>query len=230
MGTMKDRRGLTARAVFLLSLLMSVFFLPAGTLNWPEAWLVLTGYLLLSLAAFAWMKRHDPELLAERTSRRAKEKSKSWDNFIMLVYSILMLALIAVSALDRVRCGWSRVPLAAKVGSYILMSFPVALIFRVIRENRFLSERVRIQEDRGHKVCATGPYAVVRHPMYIAIILFTFLLPPALGSVYGLIPAVLVALLMVLRTHLEDLTLKNELPGYREYAESVRFRLIPGIW
>ena len=227
---MKSNLPLCVRVVLVLVVLLTAFFLPAGSFDWPEAWCVLVSYLVASLAAFAWMKRHDPGLYEERISAQAKRDSKGWDNLIMMVYSILMLVLIAVSAMDRVRFGWSRVPIAFKLGSGFLFLVPGVLLFRVIRENRFLSERVRIQEERGHRVCSSGPYAVVRHPMYIAILLFTFLLPPALGSVYGLIPAALVALLMVLRTHLEDLTLKNELPGYREYAESVRFRLIPGIW
>jgi len=222
--------GLAFRAVVVIVVLSAAFFLPAGSLDWPEAWLVLGVYIGLSLSAFAWMNRHDPDLLQERISAASKKDAKSWDNLIMLVYSILMLVLIAVSALDRVRCGWSRIPLVVKAASGLLMAIPAILIFRVIRENRFLSERVRIQEDRGHRVCSTGPYAVVRHPMYVAIILFTLLLPMTLGSLYGLIPAAAVVWLLVLRTYLEDRTLLRELMGYREYAEKVHFRLIPKIW
>ncbi|MBU4404823.1 MAG: isoprenylcysteine carboxylmethyltransferase family protein [Candidatus Aminicenantes bacterium] len=152
------------RAILLLAVLLAAFFLPAGSLDWPEAWLVLGSYLLVCLAAF------------------------------------------------------------------VLFAFPVVQLFRVIHHNRFLSERVRIQTDRGHRVCSTGPYARVRHPMYAAIILFVLLLPPALGSFFGLIPALLVAALFVLRTHLEDRTLLKELNGYSEYARQVPYRLIRGLW
>lgn len=230
MGKTASEKGLAIRAVLGTMVLLALFFLPAGSLNWPEAWGVLGLYLLSCLAAFIWMKRNDPGLLRERISRDAKRNSKAWDNRIMIVYSTLMLTLIAVCALDRVRFGWSRLPLAVTMAAFPLFVVPGYLLFRVIRANHFLSERVRIQDDRGHTVCDTGPYAVIRHPMYAAIILFTLLLPPALGSLYGLIPAVLVALLMVLRTILEDGTLKRELPGYLEYAARIRYRLVPGIW
>jgi len=225
-----NKTQLTIRLILVLLILLAAFFLPAGSLNWPEAWLVLFLYIFFSLAAFIWMKRNDPELLAERISRRSKKESKSWDNRIMVVYSFLMLALVVLSGLDRVRFGWSRVPTWIKTAAFPLFVIPGYLFFRVIRVNHFLSERVRIQEDRGHTVCDTGPYAVIRHPMYTAIILFTLLLPPALGSLYGLIPAAFVGALMVLRTALEDRTLKRELPGYPEYAARVRYRLVPGIW
>jgi protein-S-isoprenylcysteine O-methyltransferase Ste14 len=221
---------LVLRGILVLSILLVVFFLPAGSLDWPEAWLVLGGYLLVSLAAWAWMKKHDPGLLRERIESGSKPNTKKWDNRIMAVYSLLMLALIAVCGLDRVRWRWSRVPNVVEFAAFLLFAFPVIVIFQVIRYNHFLSERVRIQDDRGHRVCSTGPYARVRHPMYAAIILFVLLLPLALGSFYGLVPALLVAALFVLRTLLEDSLLRRELDGYGEYARQVPWRLIPGIW
>ncbi|MBN2345797.1 MAG: isoprenylcysteine carboxylmethyltransferase family protein, partial [Candidatus Aminicenantes bacterium] len=177
-----------------------------------------------------WMKRHDPGLLRERIESGSKPDTKKWDNRLMAAYTLLMLVLIAVCGLDRVRWQWSRVPPAVEIAAFILFAFPVFLFYRVMRHNRFLSERVRIQSDRGHRVCSTGPYARVRHPMYLAIILFFLLLPLALGSFYGLVPAVLVAALIILRTVLEDRTLRRELDGYEEYARRVRFRLVPGLW
>lgn len=99
-----------------------------------------------------------------------------------------------------------------------------------MRENSYLSDAVRIQEDRGHKVCTTGPYKYVRHPMYIGIIIAMFSFPFALGSYYAVIPAVVIVFLFILRTALEDKTLKEELPGYKEYSRTVRFRLFPGVW
>lgn len=221
---------LVPRMLLLLAMLLAAFFLPAGSFDWPEAWIFLGGYLLACLAAWAWMKQHDPELLRERIESGAKANAKQWDNWIMAAYSLLMLALIAVSGLDRVRWRWSRVPIAVEAAAFVLMALPTAQIFRVIRHNRFLSERVRIQDDRGHRVCSTDPYARIRHPMYAAIIVLFLLLPLALGSLYGLVPAILVAALFVLRTQLEDRTLQKELAGYAEYARRVPYRLIPGLW
>jgi protein-S-isoprenylcysteine O-methyltransferase Ste14 len=230
LGVKKKPILLMLRAVLFLALLLAAFFLPAGSLDWPEAWIVLGGYLLVSLSAFAWMKRHDPGLLRERIQSGSRPNVKKWDNLIMAIYSLLMLAMIAACGMDRVRWRWSRVPLAMEIGAFVFFAFPVIQLFRVIRHNHFLSERVRIQDDRGHRVCSSGPYARIRHPMYLAIIQFVLLLPLALGSFFGLLPSLLVAALFVLRTHLEDRTLLKELNGYREYARQVSYRLVPGLW
>jgi protein-S-isoprenylcysteine O-methyltransferase Ste14 len=100
----------------------------------------------------------------------------------------------------------------------------------VFRENAYLASYVRIQTDRGHKVCTTGPYRIVRHPMYAAIILLVLATPPALGSLYGLVPAGLIAGLFIVRTALEDRCLRAELPGYDEYSAAPRWKLAPGVW
>jgi protein-S-isoprenylcysteine O-methyltransferase Ste14 len=98
------------------------------------------------------------------------------------------------------------------------------------RVNAFLAEMVRIQNERGHTVCTTGPYRIVRHPMYVGVILTILCVPVLLGSLYALIPAGLIAALFVLRTALEDRTLQAELPGYADYAQTVRWKLVPGVW
>ncbi len=99
-----------------------------------------------------------------------------------------------------------------------------------MRVNTYLSDAVRIQEDRGHKVCRTGPYKYVRHPMYTGIIFVMLCLPFALGSFFALIPAIIIVALFIIRTALEDKTLQEELLGYKEYTETARFRLFPGLW
>jgi len=228
---MKKKSGLLVlRSILFLAILLASFFLPAGSFDWPEAWITLGGYLLVSLSAYVWMKKHDPGLLQERIESGSRENTKKWDNLILALYSFLMLAVIIVCGLDRVRFRWSKVPTAVEIGSFVLFVFPVILLFRVIRHNHFLSERVRIQDDRGHQVCSSGPYAMIRHPMYAAIIQVALLFPLALGSFFGLIPAVLVVGLLVIRTHLEDRTLQKELKGYSEYALRVPYRLVPGLW
>jgi protein-S-isoprenylcysteine O-methyltransferase Ste14 len=209
-------------------LLLAVFFVPAGTLRWPQAWVFLTLYLSAVAWFFIWTKRRDPSLLKERIS--PQKNVKAWDKRILRIYSLFLAALPIVAGLDAVRFRWSRLPLGLNVLGFAGLVLTMLLAFWATRENTFASSVVRIQTDRGHRVCSTGPYAYVRHPMYIAVILMVVSLPPALGSRYAFIPAVIIVGLFILRTALEDKTLQEELPGYKDYAQKVRFRLIPGVW
>jgi protein-S-isoprenylcysteine O-methyltransferase Ste14 len=174
------------------------------------------------------MKKASPGLLKERQTK--KKDAKPWDKLFMKAYIFMLIVVMIVPGLDAVRYGWSKVPLALKVAAFI--GYLPALLFALwaLRENAFASDVVRIQEDRGHTVCSTGPYRYVRHPMYAGVLLFFLFFPLSLGSFYGLIPASIIIFLFCLRTVFEDKTLLVELPGFREYAEKVRYRLIPGIW
>lgn len=216
------------RVVGAVIVLLALFFVPAGTLNWPEAWVFMTFYLVLICGVFIWLKKKDPGLLKER--QRKKPEAKRWDKILVRVYSGLLTVMCIVIGLDAVRFRWSRVPLTLKVVAFLCFLPSTVLMFWAMRENTYLSDMVIIQEDRGHKVCTTGPYRYVRHPMYAGVILFFLCLPPALGSYYGLIPALIISLLFIARTSLEDKTLRRELPGYRDYAQTVRYRLLPRIW
>lgn len=207
---------------------LAAIFVPAGTLRWTEAWLFIILYAAAVTAALLWMKKKAPDLLKERMRR--KKDVKSWDKIIMALYSFFLILILILPGLDAVRFKWSNVPLYAKVLAFIGYVPGSALAFWAMRENAFLSDVVRIQEDRGHTVCTTGPYKYVRHPMYVGVILIMLCFPISLGSFYTLIPAVIIMILFSVRTALEDKTLREELPGYKEYAQSVRYRLIPGIW
>ena len=147
----------------------------------------------------------------------------------MFVYLIFLIGIIIISGLD-FRFKWSVVPPWAVIVGFMASIPAVVIISLSARENTYLSDVVRIQEDRGHRVCTTGPYHYVRHPMYVGIIIMVFMLPLLLGSLYALIPAGLTASTFVVRTALEDKTLKMELSGYQEYAQKTRYRLLPGIW
>ncbi|MFC2168837.1 methyltransferase family protein [Acidobacteriota bacterium] len=138
--------------------------------------------------------------------------------------------MIILSGLDAVRYRWLNVPLFLKIMGFLGLIPGFILGFWAMRENSYLSDVVRIQDDRGHKVCQTGPYKFVRHPMYIGIIIAMLSFPFALGSFYSLIPAVVIVFIFILRTAFEDKTLQKELLGYKEYVQKVRFRLIPGLW
>ncbi len=216
------------KGVVTVLFMLVLIFVPAGTLHWPEAWLLLLLYFAGISAVMIWMKTKAPGLLKERMSRN--KEIKTWDKMIMTAYSFLLIILLAVPGLDAVRFVWSDVPLFVKVLGF--MGYIPALLFGfwAVRENAYASDVVRIQEDRGHSVCTTGPYRFVRHPMYVGVILFILCFPLSLGSLYSFIPASLIVALFIIRTSLEDKTLQKELPGYKEYAQKVRYRLFPGVW
>ncbi len=216
------------KGVVTALLMLALLFIPAGTLRWPEAWILLIFYFTTVTGVMIWMKTNAPGLLKERMSR--DKEMKRWDKIVMSAYSFLLIILLVVPGLDAVRFGWSKAPLSIKVLGFIGYIPALGFAFWAMRENAFASDVVRIQEERGHSVCTTGPYRYVRHPMYTGVILFVLCFPLSLGSLYSFIPAGLIVVLFVIRTALEDKTLREELPGYKEYAQEVRYRLLPKVW
>ena len=216
------------KGVVTVFFILALLFVPAGTLKWPEAWILLLFYFTAVSGVLIWMKIKAPGLLKERMSR--KKDVKSWDKTIMTAYSFLLIILLAVPGLDAVRFGWSEVPLVIKALGFIGYIPALVFAFWAMKENAYSSDVVRIQVDRGHTVCTSGPYRYVRHPMYVGVILFVLCFPLSLGSLYSFIPASFIVVLFILRTSLEDKTLQEELPGYKEYTQTVRYRLIPGVW
>lgn len=220
--------GTIIRAALTLAIMLTLIFLPAGTLRWPEAWIFLSVYLSMISGILIWLKKNSPDLLKERMSK--KKQAKTWDKIIIRIYSLLLIFLLGIPGLDAVRYGWSEVPWIVKVLGFAGYIPALLLTFWVMKENAFSSNVVRIQNDRGHTVCTTGPYRFVRHPMYVGVILICVFIPLSLGSLYALIPSALIIILFILRTFQEDRTLHEELPGYKEYAQRVLYRLLPGVW
>ncbi len=216
------------KTVTAVVVMFALFFVPAGTLDWPEAWIFMGFYLVLIGGILIWLKTKNPGLLEER--QRKKPEAKRWDKSFFLVYTFVLTAMPVIMGLDAVRFHWSRVPLALKAAGFLGFLPASALMLWAMKENAYLSDMVVIQENRGHTVCVTGPYRHIRHPMYAGVIFFFLCFPLALGSFYGLIPGFVIGLLFVVRTSLEDKTLQEELPGYQDYARKVRSRLLPGIW
>jgi protein-S-isoprenylcysteine O-methyltransferase Ste14 len=216
------------KLVFLVCLQAACLFLTAGTFRWPEAWIYLGLFILYGIAIGSWMKKHDPTLFQERA--KIKIPKRGWDKIIGIGLGLFYLPVFIIPGFDAVRFRWSDVPVPIKIPGFILFVVSVAWSARVAQENTYLSRIVEIQKDRGHKVITTGPYRVVRHPMYLGSIVFLISIPLALGSLYALIPSALCMVLLIIRTHLEDKTLHAELEGYPEYAQKTRFRLFPGIW
>lgn len=223
-------RGVVKRGLQLVvsgAILAVAMFLPAGRVDWWQAW----AYLAIFFGAITFnalfVLRRDPELIAERAE--TKENTKGWDKVVTSAITVATLLTLVVAGLD-VRLGWSRVPFAVSVAGLVLIVAGNAVVSWGMAANRFFSRVVRIQEERGQRVCSSGPYRLVRHPGYIGMIVYSFAMSFGLGSWWAAIPALLVAAGFVVRTALEDRTLQAELPGYTEYASRVRYRLVPGVW
>jgi len=171
----------------------------------------------------------DPELIAERS--QFKEGIKGWDIVLAtLMARVIPLATLIVTGLD-VRFGWStQIPLALQIAALAIMVLGLLWANWAMVSNKFFSAVVRIQRDRGHTVVSSGPYRVVRHPGYAGGIIFNLATPLILNSLWAFIPAVLTVCITVVRTALEDRTLQDELDGYKDYAQRVRYRLLPGVW
>jgi protein-S-isoprenylcysteine O-methyltransferase Ste14 len=215
--------------LLLIAVVLGVLlFVPAGTLNWPAAWIFLLGFLAFLLLYGMWALRNDPAQLQERS--RAGANVKRWDKIILSLYSIVLVMLFPVCAMDVVRFRWSAMPAGWNALGWVAIGSAGGIILWVMRTNTFASRQARIQSDRGQTVVSNGPYKFVRHPMYLGIILFFLGIPFGLGSWWGLIPSCVIAALFATRTALEDRMLQTELPGYAEYAARVRVRILPGIW
>lgn len=212
----------------LIFIFVAILFLSAGTLNWPEAWILLFFYFLFFGGSLILLRKNHPGLLEERMS--AKKGVKGWDRIIMGVYAIILLMLFAVTGLDSIRYRWSEMPVGLKALGLSGFVISCVWILWIMKENSYLSKMVRIQKDRGQKVCTTGPYQYLRHPMYAGVILSVFSFPLCLGSFLALLPSLFIACLFILRASLEDKALLKELPGYQEYAKRVRFKMLPGVW
>jgi len=211
--------------VFLGALL----FGPANTLNWIAAWIYIIIYLGFGVILVTWMRKNNPGPLKERMAI-LKSSAKGWDKIIIFLATMLFITLFFIIGFDTGRYHWSCAPIILRAIGFISIISSFILTFLVMKENTYLSRIVEIQKERGHSVITTGPYKYVRHPMYVGVIIMFFFTPLALGSIYGLIPALLLIGLIVIRTYKEDKMLHRELQGYREYAEKTPYRLLPGIW
>ena len=206
----------------------AALLLPAGRVDWLEAWAFLIVFFMAGVSLRVWVARRNPGLLKERLCR--KPDTEKWDTILMVFYPCLLLAMLVVSALDSGRFGWSSMPTGVRIFGWIGLGGALSMVWWVMSVNPFASRWVRIQADRGHEVITVGPYRYVRHPMYVGAIIFVICVPIVLGSWWGLLPGAAVGFMFVLRTALEDKTLLAKLPGYQDYASRVRYRLLPKIW
>ncbi|MBU2572686.1 MAG: isoprenylcysteine carboxylmethyltransferase family protein [Elusimicrobia bacterium] len=207
-------------------LLGGMLFFLGGRFNWPQAWVYMFFYAAWALGTVPWLKKHNPELLRKRLLVTLKAKAL-WDRIFIEVNLFLYVSMMVTTSLD---AGLKRpeVPVYINILAFAGLFAGYALIFYTFKVNKYAIKIVKVVE--GQQVVSAGPYAVVRHPMYAAVSLLYLSTPPALGSWYGLIPAALMVLSVLFRAHFEEKTLTKELPGYSEYAQKVKYRLIPGVW
>lgn len=205
--------------------LAAIFFIPAGTLKYWEAWAWLAALIIPMFGILVYLMRNDPALLERRMHTRETEKPQT----LMLKLSLIVFGVaFLIPGLDK-RFGWSNVPVWLVLVSLLLVELGYLYIMRVFRENSYASRVIEVTQ--GQKVIDTGPYAFVRHPMYLGSIVLYAATPLALGSYWALLVMwLMIPILTILRIPNEEEVLKRELPGYVEYTQKVRYRLIPGIW
>ena len=204
-----------------------VLFVPAGTIDYWQGWVYLSIIIGASALTTIYLLRNDPALLERRMKGGPTAEKRPVQKLIMLGVSIGFIALLVVPALDR-RFGWSSVPLPVVIIGDVLVAVGFALIARVYRENTYTSATIEIAQDQ--KVITTGPYAVVRHPMYAAALLYIAGTPLALGSYWGFVPIAAMMPFLIWRLFDEERFLANSLAGYTEYQKRVRHRLVPFVW
>ena len=212
------------RFLVVLLALSAMLFLPAGTWAYWEAWVYLAILFIPVFFVLIYLLKNEPELLVRRMRLREKEAQQKL--IIKLSYIPFLLAYL-LPGFDK-RFGWSNVPVWVIVAADILVLLGYGLIVLVFRENRYASRIVEVEQ--GQAVISSGPYAVIRHPMYLGAILLYVLSPLALGSYWAMIPSILIIPVIVARIWNEESVLVRDLKGYQEYMQKTRYRLIPGLW
>jgi protein-S-isoprenylcysteine O-methyltransferase Ste14 len=220
-----------ARSWFALAILTAVMglllFIPAGTIRYWEAWIYLSIFSGASGLITLYLLRWDPALVERRMRGGPTAEKRPVQKLIMLATSIGFIALLVVPAFDH-RFGWSAVPLGGVVTGDVLVAVGFSLIARVYRENTFTSATIEVAKNQT--VISTGPYAIVRHPMYASSSLYLVGTPLALGSYWGLVPIAAMLPFLLWRLLDEERFLATNLPGYTAYQKLVRHRLVPFVW
>ena len=208
--------------------LFALLFLPAGDFRWLPGWLLI-GFLVLAFGlSVLILLRVNPVIFRARS--RFQPGTKGWDLTLLSVLLPVMVAELPVAALDAGRFQWSAMPAGLTLIGYVMLAAGIAGTSWAQAINPFFEPGVRIQSERHQRVVDGGPYRYVRHPGYSAALMLFWGLPLALGSYWALLPAAIASALLIIRTGWEDALLQAELPGYGNYAQRTRYRLLPGIW
>lgn len=221
---------LAGQIVGLFLVFALALFLPARTIGWLAGWAYLILFFGFVIALSLWLFQHNPGLLEERMTGRAKPNQKAWDKPLMTVASVSFLAWFVLMSLDAGRFHWSQMPVSLQLAGAVVLVCSFYVFFLTFRENSYLSPAIRVQEERGQTVVSTGPYHYVRHPMYAGFLLFVMGTTLLLGSWYGFLPGLVLVGVVAIRAVLEERALQKELRGYDVYMARVRYRLIPRVW
>ena len=213
--------------LFLLIVLAAALFLPAWTLYYWQAWIFLSVFSVSVLAVTIYLMKKDPKLLERRINANPGSERRWNQKILNFLISKALFVVVVVPVIDN-RCVWSAVPLYVVAAGDVLVALGSLIVFFVFKENTFASAIIEI--GTGQKVISSGPYALVRHPMYIGWLVTFSGVPLALGSWWGLFTIIPVALVIVWRLLDEETFLAGNLPGYSKYQNRVRYHLVPFIW
>jgi protein-S-isoprenylcysteine O-methyltransferase Ste14 len=207
-----------------------LLFAAAGDWRWPQGWAFVVIFLFGSILLSLWLMRHDPALLAARLGPLSQKGQPLWDKIFLIVFVLVWFGWLALMGLDARRWRSSDMPAWLNYAGGALVILGYLATMRVFRENSFAAPVVRLQSERAQRVIDSGPYSLVRHPMYASALLYLAGIPLLLGSWFGLLTVPLFIAGLAPRAVAEERLLQRELPGYADYMTRVRFRLIPGIW
>jgi protein-S-isoprenylcysteine O-methyltransferase Ste14 len=220
------RRALRS-SLFGILALAALLFIPAGTFNYWQAWLFMAVFVCTSDAITVYLAIHDPKLLERRMKVGPRAESEPAQKIIMLFAMLGFIAMLVVPALDH-RFGWSSVPASVSVLADVLIALAFLFIFFVFRENSYGASTIQIAE--GQTVISTGPYALVRHPMYAGAFVMLVAVPLALGSWWGLLIVLVKLPVLIWRLLDEERFLRHKLAGYADYQTKVTYRILPFVW
>lgn len=213
-----------ARFLALPIVICLLLFLPAGTFDFWQVYVYVGVILVLAFGAISYFLKHDPELIERRMRTREKQDTQK---AVILAMTVIVILMYVIPGLDR-RFAWSDVPTVVVLLADLLVAAGYLFVAFVMKTNSFASRIVEVEE--GQQVIKTGPYAVVRHPMYTGVVLMYLASPVALGSWWGMVPAITMPFALIPRILNEEKVLRDELTGYSEYCAEVRWRLLPYIW
>ena len=219
---------LVVKGILSIPVIIAIVLILAGRIDYWQGWvfggICFFGAIIKSIAFV-----NKPDFARERV--KPGPGTKWWDKVFWAFYAPVFFAVVIVASLDAGRFRWTtHLPVSVYIISYTFHILSYFIESWCMWTNKFFSSVVRIQTDRGHKVVRDGPYKIVRHPGYVGGILLAISISLILGSLWALIPAGVIVILLIIRTYLEDITLQKELQGYADYTKKVKYRLLPGIW
>lgn len=217
--------------IFSVLIQMPLLFIPAGRWDWIEAWIYLIMFYIFITCEILIINKKNPEVLVNRMKMKKSSVSKPQgsDKWILPLVSLVFIGIFLIPAFD-VRYNWTTVPFYIELVGFTLLAIAFYILFRSMLNNAYASKVLDIRKESGHKIVDTGLYAVVRHPMYTGFSFMGFGLALGLGSWYGLILAIVLVILLIIRISFEEKMLVEELEGYTKYKEKVKYKLIPKIF